>query len=139
MCPPNFPKLPSKCHGMCHICPSNKSEIAQNGVLLRNDHIIFISRSNFPILTGNRSCVRIHMDMGGRDLSSMWTSVFGPDILYVFLCALSFWYEPHSNLRLLITGGISLLYLSGCGNTGNIGNSTYVPIQIWYLRYIIRS
>ena len=75
------------------------------------------------------------MDMGGRDLSSMWTSVFGPDILYVFLCSLTFWYEPHSNLRLLITGGISLLYLSGCGNTGNIGSSTYIPIQIWYLRY----
>ena len=84
---------------------------------------------------GNRSCIRLHMDMGGRDLSSMWTSVFGPDILYVFLCSLTYWYEPHSNLRLLITGGISLLYLSGCGNTGNIGGSTFQPLQIWYLRY----
>ena len=86
--------------------------------------------------TGNRSCIRLHMDMGPRDLSSIWTSVFGPDILYVFLCSLSFWYEPHSNLRLLVTGGISLLYLSGCGNTGNIGNSTYIPIQVWYLRWV---
>ena len=83
---------------------------------------------------GNRSCIRLHMDMGGRDLSSMWTSVFGPDILYVFLCSLTYWYEPHSNIRLLITGGISLLYLSGCGNTGNIGGSTFLPLQIWYLR-----
>ena len=90
--------------------------------------------SKLPTLNGNGSCVSIHMDMGSLDLSTMWTSVFEPDILYVFLCSLSFWYEPHSNLRLLITGGTSLLYLSGCGNTGNIGNTTYIPIQIWYLR-----
>ena len=89
-----------------------------------------------PCCTGNRSCIRIYMDMGQRELSAIWASVYGPDILLVFLCALSFWQDPRSNLRLLLTGGISLLYLSGCGNFGSMGVSSYLPIQIWYLRYL---